>query len=94
MTTVHLNNLTNTELLPKSDSLLRLCETSHLALSALSRRKYASAMTRTRYLKLSEPERESALKELYVDNLNRLDGALSFVSSTDSALPPQLCSFQ
>lgn len=35
-------------------------------------------MTRTRYLKLSEPERESALKELYTDNLNRLDKALSF----------------
>lgn len=35
-------------------------------------------MTRTRYLKLSESERETALKELYTDNLNRLDGALSF----------------
>lgn len=35
-------------------------------------------MTRTRYLKLSEPERETALKELYTDNLNRLDGALTF----------------
>lgn len=35
-------------------------------------------MTRTRYLKLSEAERESALKELYSDNLQRLDKAISF----------------
>jgi UV DNA damage endonuclease len=35
-------------------------------------------MTRTRYLKLSEAEREAALKELYINNLNRLDAALSF----------------
>ena len=35
-------------------------------------------MTRTRYLKLSEPEREIALKELYVDNLSRLNAGISF----------------
>lgn len=36
------------------------------------------AMTRTRYLKLSEPERETALRALYTDNLQRLDRALTF----------------
>ena len=36
------------------------------------------AMTRTRYLKLSLKERETVLKELYQDNLQRLDTALSF----------------
>ena len=36
------------------------------------------AMTRTRYLKLSLKERETVLKELYQDNLQRLDAALSF----------------
>ncbi|MBE9049665.1 UV DNA damage repair endonuclease UvsE [Nostocales cyanobacterium LEGE 11386] len=35
-------------------------------------------MTRTRYLKLSLSQRESALKELYADNLQRLDQALTF----------------
>ena len=35
-------------------------------------------MTRTRYLKLSHSERESALSELYQHNLQRLHDALSF----------------
>lgn len=35
-------------------------------------------MTRTRYLKLSLEEREAALREIYISNLNRLDTALSF----------------
>lgn len=35
-------------------------------------------MTRTRYLTLSLDERETALKALYINNLNRLDAALSF----------------
>lgn len=35
-------------------------------------------MTRTRYLTLSLDERETALKALYLNNLNRLDAALSF----------------
>jgi UV DNA damage endonuclease len=35
-------------------------------------------MTRTRYLQLTLEQRESALKELYQSNLQRLDGALSF----------------
>lgn len=35
-------------------------------------------MTRTRYLQLGEAGREAALKEIYTNNLNRLDTALSF----------------
>ncbi|MCP6762967.1 MAG: UV DNA damage repair endonuclease UvsE [Fischerella sp. CENA71] len=35
-------------------------------------------ITRTRYLQLSEEQRVSTLKELYRDNLQRLDGALTF----------------
>ncbi|MDZ8054384.1 MAG: UV DNA damage repair endonuclease UvsE [Aulosira sp. ZfuVER01] len=35
-------------------------------------------MTRTRYLKLTPEQRESALRELYQSNLQCLDGALSF----------------
>ncbi|MDH6068027.1 UV DNA damage repair endonuclease UvsE [Chrysosporum ovalisporum APH033B] len=36
------------------------------------------SITRSRYLKLSLKERESVLRELYQDNLQRLDTALSF----------------
>lgn len=73
MTAVQLNNLPDTELLPKSHR-------PHLGLVCITSSKEVRfrTMTRTRYLKLSEPERESALKVLYIDNLNRLDGALSF----------------
>jgi UV DNA damage endonuclease len=44
----------------------------------LSKEVRFRTMTRTRYLKLSEPERESALRQLYVDNLKRLYGAITF----------------
>ncbi len=44
----------------------------------LSKEVRFRTMTRTRYLKLSEPEREGALRQLYVDNLKRLYGALTF----------------
>ncbi|MDB9343279.1 UV DNA damage repair endonuclease UvsE [Nodularia spumigena CS-586/05] len=44
------------------------------------------AMTRTRYLKLSFKERETVLKELYQDNLQRLDGALSFCQQNNIRL--------
>jgi len=43
-------------------------------------------MTRTRWLKLSEPERKRP-EELYVDNLNRLDGHFLLSAAQDSALP-------
>ncbi|MDB9321649.1 MULTISPECIES: UV DNA damage repair endonuclease UvsE [Cyanophyceae] len=44
------------------------------------------AMTRTRYLKLSFKERETVLKELYQDNLQRLDAALSFCQQNNIRL--------
>ncbi|MDB9376208.1 UV DNA damage repair endonuclease UvsE [Nodularia sphaerocarpa] len=44
------------------------------------------AMTRTRYLKLSLKERETVLKELYQDNLQRLDVALSFCQENNIRL--------
>lgn len=90
MTVVKLNNLNNADLLPISDSLEKtqlektpretLSDRAHLGLVCVTFSKEIRfrTMTRTRYLKLSEPERESALNELYVDNLHRLDKALSF----------------
>ena len=73
MTAVELNNL------PKADSLLK-GDRPHLGLVCITFSKEVRfrTMTRTRYLKLSETEREIALKELYVDNLNRLNAAISF----------------
>ena len=73
MTAVELNNLPKADLLPKGDRprLGLVCIT-------FSKEVRFRTMTRTRYLKLSEPEREIALKELYVDNLNRLNAAISF----------------
>ncbi|GAX38731.1 UV DNA damage repair endonuclease UvsE [Nodularia sp. NIES-3585] len=44
------------------------------------------AMTRTRYLKLSLKERETVLRELYQDNLQRLDAALSFCQENNIRL--------
>ncbi|MBW4557597.1 MAG: UV DNA damage repair endonuclease UvsE [Trichormus sp. ATA11-4-KO1] len=43
-------------------------------------------MTRTRYLKFSLSQRESALKELYRDNLQRLDQALTFCQENNTRL--------
>ncbi len=56
--------ITNAELLPKSDSPAQtLRVTPHLGLVCvtLSKEVRFRTMTRTRYLKLSEPERDSAL---------------------------------
>ena len=89
MTVVELNNLNNADFLPISDSFKKtqlevsppeIGDRPHLGLVCvtLSKEIRFRTMTRTRYLKLSEPERESALNELYTDNLNRLDKALSF----------------
>lgn len=90
MTSVQLKNLTNAELLPKSDSFTKtlrderraypLAHRPHLGLVCItfSKKVRFRTMTRTRYLKLSQAERESALKELYADNLQRLNEALSF----------------
>jgi len=72
MTAVELN-IPKADLLPKGDRprLGLVCIT-------FSKEVRFRTMTRTRYLKLSEPEREIALKELYVDNLNRLNAAIYF----------------
>ena len=81
MKAVQVKNLTNAELLLKSNYPAKtLGKRPHLGLVCvtLSKEVRFRTMTRTRYLKLSEPERESALKELYVDNLKRLDLSLSF----------------
>ena len=48
-------------------------------------------ITRTRYLQLSEERRESTLEELYRDNLQRLDGALSFCQEQDLRLYRMPC---
>ncbi len=43
-------------------------------------------ITRTRYLKLSLSDRETVLRELYQDNLQRLDAALSFCQENNIRL--------
>ncbi|HYW21619.1 MAG TPA: UV DNA damage repair endonuclease UvsE [Nodularia sp. (in: cyanobacteria)] len=44
------------------------------------------SITRTRYLKLSLSDRETVLRELYQDNLQRLDAALSFCHANNIRL--------
>lgn len=86
MTPVQLNNQKKVKLLPTSESPIRetgtetLGDRPHLGLVCITFSKEIRfrTMTRTRYLKLSEAERETTLKELYLNNLNRLDEALSF----------------
>jgi len=86
MTAAQRNNQKNVKLLPKSESPIQgtgtetLGDRPHLGLVCITFSKEIRfrTMTRTRYLKLTEAERETALKELYVNNLNRLDQALSF----------------
>jgi UV DNA damage endonuclease len=43
-------------------------------------------ITRTRYLQLSEEQRANTLRELYRDNLQRLDGALTFCQNHEIQL--------
>jgi UV DNA damage endonuclease len=52
----------------------------HLGLVCITASKEVRfrTITRTRYLALSEEQRETTLKELYRDNLQRLDQALTF----------------
>ncbi|NDJ22193.1 UV DNA damage repair endonuclease UvsE [Nostoc sp. B(2019)] len=73
MTAIHLQNLLNTQQCQKSTS-------PHLGLVCITFDKQVRfrTMTRTRYLKLSLCDRESALRELYSHNLQRLHDALSF----------------
>lgn len=84
------NNLSNTQLLAKSNVAIEEVQNVPLVAKDSDRPKLGlvcitlskeirfRTMTRTRYLKLSLPERETALKELYVNNLTRLDAAITF----------------
>lgn len=94
MSPFQIENLNNTELLPNSNatnleqtgemrsraSAQEIHTHPKLGLVCITSSKEIRfrTMTRTRYLKLSLAEREAALKELYLSNLNRLDAALSF----------------
>jgi len=81
MKTVHLNKPQLTELWQQSAFPSQMQEEPPrlgLVCVTLSKQVRFRTMTRTRYLQRSEPERESALRELYVDNLKRLNGALTF----------------
>ncbi|KOP26166.1 UV damage repair endonuclease UvdE [Hapalosiphon sp. MRB220] len=73
MTPVELDNLPVLQPIPKSTPpyLGLVCIT-------FSKQVRFRTITRTRYLQLSEEQRVSTLKELYRDNLQRLDGALTF----------------
>ena len=81
MTAIQLENSNTTTLPLKDDSseqqqsyrpkLGLVCITS-------SKEVRFRTMTRKRYLQLSPTDREAALRELYISNLNRLDAALSF----------------
>lgn len=81
MTPVQLNNLPDAEQLQKSAH-------PHLGLVCITFSKQVRfrTMTRTRYLQLTEDQRESALKELYLDNLQRLNGALTFCQENELRL--------
>jgi UV DNA damage endonuclease len=60
----------------------------HLGLVCITLNKQVRfrTMTRTRYLKLTLEERETALKELYQHNLHRLHDALSFCQQNNIRL--------
>jgi UV DNA damage endonuclease len=73
MTAIHFQNLLNAQQCQESTS-------PYLGLVCITFDKQVRfrTMTRTRYLKLSLSQRESALRELYAHNLQRLHDALSF----------------
>lgn len=77
-------NLSNTQLLAKSNVAIEevrdITPRPQLGLVCItfSKEIRLRTITRTRYLKLSLAERETVLKELYVNNLNRVDAAITF----------------
>ncbi|PIG94743.1 UV DNA damage repair endonuclease UvsE [Gloeocapsopsis sp. IPPAS B-1203] len=81
MTAVELNNLSHTTLEARSPqpNLGLVCVT-------FSKEVRFRTITRTRYLKLSESERENTLKDIYTDNVTRLHKALSFCQQHDIKL--------
>ncbi|WP_193196911.1 UV DNA damage repair endonuclease UvsE [Nostoc sp. MG11] len=76
MTAIHLQNLLNAQQCEESEE----SSSPHLGLVCITFDKQVRfrTMTRTRYLKLSLSDRESALRELYSHNLQRLYDALFF----------------
>lgn len=81
MTAVELNNLSQISVEKRSHlpNLGLVCVT-------FSKEVRFRTITRTRYLKLSESDRESTLKDIYTDNLSRLNKALSFCQQRDIKL--------
>ncbi|WGV24653.1 UV DNA damage repair endonuclease UvsE [Halotia branconii] len=81
MTAIQFQNLPDTQQQQK-DTL------SHLGLVCItiSQQVRFRTMTRTRYLKLSDVQQESALRELYQHNLQRLHDALSFCENNNISL--------
>jgi UV DNA damage endonuclease len=86
MTAVQLNKLPLPEQHDSPSQTLRRRPHLGLVCITFSKEVRFRTMTRTRYLKLSEPERESALKQLYVENLQRLNQALTFCQQHDIQL--------
>jgi UV DNA damage endonuclease len=80
MSAIQFDNLPNTQ---QQKSTL-----PHLGLVCITLNKQVRfrTMTRTRYLKLTLEQRETALKELYQHNLYRLHDALSFCQQDDMRL--------
>jgi UV DNA damage endonuclease len=76
MTAIQFQNLPDTQQQQK-DTLPHL----GLVCITISQQVRFRTMTLTRYLKLSDVQRESALRELYQHNLQRLHDALSFCES-------------
>ncbi|MDZ7963311.1 MAG: UV DNA damage repair endonuclease UvsE [Aulosira sp. DedQUE10] len=81
MTTIEYQNLPNLEHLHKG-SLPEL----GLVCITVDKKVRFRTMTRTRYLKLSLEHKESALRELYLHNLQRLNDALSFCQNNQIRL--------
>ncbi|WP_373525462.1 UV DNA damage repair endonuclease UvsE [Nostoc sp.] len=81
MTAIEFDNLPNTQQ-PQKSTL------PHLGLVCITHDNQVRfrTMTRTRYLKLTLEERESALRELYLHNLYRLHDALSFCQQNNIRL--------
>ncbi len=81
MTATQLNTLPNTAKLPKN-------EPPRLGLVCITFDKTVRfrTMTRTRYLQLSLSQRETALREIYQHNLQRLHDALTFCDANNIRL--------
>ncbi|MDZ8104566.1 MAG: UV DNA damage repair endonuclease UvsE [Nostoc sp. DedQUE12a] len=85
MTAIQFQNLTHTQ---QQKGIL-----PHLGLVCITFDKQVRfrTMTRTRYLKLTLEERETALRELYQHNLQRLHDALSFCQKNQIQLYRMSC---